>query len=543
MSTLIHVSPVEKPTRRKSRTCVGSLCVVFVFVIIALTFGCHHARLFGGLSWKMLWDSHQFSRGFGVSSTPGAAVPVVVMLPLDSVVQRDGIAVVNDPTSLLAHLRQLKAAAPQLEGVLADVWWGLTEPEPGNYSFGAYRELFALVQQASLSVDVVFSFHSCGGNVGDTCNVPLPAWARAAAHSQGAMYTDREGHVDNEYISLGADHVAIFPGVGSNSSSPVSRRSAVAVYADWMRAFRGAFDDMLTGGGTAPPLIRRVEVGLGPAGELRYPAYPAAYWTFCGVGEFQCYDPLMLRNLSAAAAAAGRPEWGHGGPSNAGTYNSKPSDGPATFWHSGASANWRSDYGQFFLRWYSGMLLAHGEDVLAEAVVALRGTPAILSAKIAGIHWWQKAPHHAAELTAGYWVTEGSETSSPERGGVWAGGGFYDSAAAMLQRVGVSSFVFTCLEMRDSAQPAACDCGPEELVASTKTAAARYGRQFGGENALARFDDDAYKVIENASSSGGIGADGVIAFFAYLRLTPTLLQPDNLNRFVTFVRTMHGPSR
>lgn len=35
-------------------------------------------------------------------------------------------------------------------------------------------------------------------------------------------------------------------------------------------------------------LIIDIEVGLGPAGELRYPSYPESQgWVFPGIGEFQ----------------------------------------------------------------------------------------------------------------------------------------------------------------------------------------------------------------------------------------------------------------
>ena len=57
--------------------------------------------------------------------------------------------------------------------------------------------------------------------------------------------------------------------------------------------------------------ITEVTVGMGPAGELRYPAYPEGdgRWRFPGVGEFQCYDAHMLADLSARADALGHPEW------------------------------------------------------------------------------------------------------------------------------------------------------------------------------------------------------------------------------------------
>lgn len=41
-------------------------------------------------------------------------------------------------------------------------------------------------------------------------------------------------------------------------------------------------------------------MGLGPCGELRYPAYRGDRWSYPGVGAFQCYDVGML-NLAGAA--------------------------------------------------------------------------------------------------------------------------------------------------------------------------------------------------------------------------------------------------
>lgn len=46
-------------------------------------------------------------------------------------------------------------------------------------------------------------------------------------------------------------------------------------------------------------------------------------WRFPGVGEYQCCDKYMLADLRAAARAVGHPEWGHGGPHDAGHYNSR----------------------------------------------------------------------------------------------------------------------------------------------------------------------------------------------------------------------------
>ena len=71
-----------------------------------------------------------------------------------------------------------------------------------------------------------------------------------------------------------------------------------------------------------------------------------------------------------------------------------------------------------------------------------------LAAKVSGVHWQYKTPAHSAELTAGYKNDQGQA---------------YLPIAQMFKRYDVM-FDFTCLEMKDSEQPASCSCGPEELV-------------------------------------------------------------------------------
>jgi hypothetical protein len=54
------------------------------------------------------------------------------------------------------------------------------------------------------------------------------------------------------------------------------------LYADYMKSFRENMADFLDAG-----VVVDIEVGLGPAGEMRYPSYPQSQgWVFPGVGEF-----------------------------------------------------------------------------------------------------------------------------------------------------------------------------------------------------------------------------------------------------------------
>jgi len=424
-----------------------------------------------------------------------AGVHVSVMLPLDLVNQQN--MQINNVQKLTNNLKALKQI--NVDSVNVDVWWGLVEANgPKQYNWAPYQQLVQLCRQVGLKLQVVMSFHECGGNVGDTCNIPLPSWARSVGPS--AFYTDREGNVDYEYISLGADNAAIFGG-----------RSPIQIYTDYMTNFR---DSVLA---NSVDVITKVFISMGPAGELRYPSY--RFNAYPGVGEFQSYDPYMLANLKQAAAAVGHPEWGNGGPSNAGTYQQQPSQ--TGFWSEGTFDNYASPNGQFFLGWYSNMLIAHGTRVLSAAnrvfgTYMKRGVQ--LGAKVSGIHWLYKSLSHAAECTVGYYNTNSNN-------------GY--TKIAQLVAAANATYDFTCFEMLDSDQ---CNtCGPQELVQQNHLAANAAGCPFFGENALQVYDQRHYNEILYQSSNPTL-----VLGFAYLRLSDTLMNGGNLQVFGNFVNQMHN---
>lgn len=49
--------------------------------------------------------------------------------------------------------------------------WGAVERQPQRYDWAGYRQLFDLVKSLGLKIQVVMSFHACGGNVGDSAQV------------------------------------------------------------------------------------------------------------------------------------------------------------------------------------------------------------------------------------------------------------------------------------------------------------------------------------------------------------------------------------
>ncbi|KAK9829359.1 hypothetical protein WJX72_005395 [[Myrmecia] bisecta] len=465
-------------------------------------------------------------------SPSGNGLPVYVMLPLDTVwlVERDGkkISVIKREKALEVGLRTLKKAG--VEGVMVDVWWGIAEQAgPGQYDFSAYKRLFHKVAENGLKVQAVMSFHAAGGNVGDTCKIPLPKWVlQVGEKNPDIFYTDLAGTRNRECLSLGCDQVPLFWG-----------RSPVDIYRGFIEAFADSFDYLFG------DVITEVTVGLGPAGELRYPSYPEGdgRWRFPGVGEFQCYDKYMLANLKETADAAGHPEWGLCGPHDCGNYNSAA-------WETGffvsQGGNWDSEYGSFFLAWYSGMLLQHADRILGAAAEALnkRGRPrkaravsesadghivyefepaCHLGAKLAGVHWWFKSRAHAAELTAGYYNTR-------ERDG-------YSAVMDVLKKHN-ARLSFTCVEMRDCEHPPEGRCSPQGLLQQVIETSIAKGVPLSGENALQRYDSYAFDRIAE-SAFGQNARAGRLEQLTFLRMGDLMF--DNWDAFSQFLARLRTP--
>jgi len=260
--------------------------------------------------------------------------------------------------------------------------------------------------------------------------------------------------------------------------------------------------------------IKEVQVGMGPCGELRYPSYSfAAGWEWCGIGAFQAFDSHAIKSFTQAAQKLGK------------SWDSPPRDAGGITAHlandrhpprSGfiGGNGYQSEYGRFFLDWYSGSLKNHGKRILAEARAAFGGKVAI-AGKIAGIHWYYNHPSHASELTAGYYNTNG-------RNAYWEIAKMFSEQGAALD--------FTCLEMSNHEQDQQCMSNPEGLVKQVAEAARSNGASFNGENALPRYDRTAYdKILQQR---------GNLHAFTYLRLTPELLN-GGFGEFKSFVDRMH----
>nr|AFQ33618.1 beta-amylase 6 [Citrus trifoliata] len=435
------------------------------------------------------------------SGTP--YVPVYVMLPLGVINLKCELI---DPDGLLKQLRVLKSI--NVDGVMVDCWWGIVEAHtPQDYNWNGYKKLFQMVSELKLKLQVVMSFHECGGNVGDDVCIPLPHWvAETGRINPHIFFTDREGRRNPECLSWGIDKERVLRG-----------RTALEVYFDYMRSFRVEFDEFFQNG-----VISMVVVGLGPCGELRYPSCPVKHgWRYPGIGEFQCYDQYLLKNLRKASEARGHSFWARG-PDNAGSYNSRPHE--TGFFCDGGDYN--GYYGRFFLNWYSQVLVDHGDRVLSLAKLAFEGT--CIGAKLSGFHWWYKTASHAAELTAGFY-------NPCNRDG-------YAAIVATLKKSGAvlnfASAELHTLERQEEFSEALAD--PDGLMWQVMNASWDVCTPVASENTLPCHDRVGYnKILDNAKPLSDPDGRHFLSF-TYLRLGLGLMERENFMEFERFVKRMHG---
>lgn len=61
-----------------------------------------------------------------------------------------------DPEGLVKQLKKLKSV--NVDGVMIDIWWGIVEAHaPQEYNWNGYKQLFQIVQQLKLKLQVSFT--------------------------------------------------------------------------------------------------------------------------------------------------------------------------------------------------------------------------------------------------------------------------------------------------------------------------------------------------------------------------------------------------
>ncbi|KQK14751.1 hypothetical protein BRADI_1g18390v3 [Brachypodium distachyon] len=440
-------------------------------------------------------DSKQSTRDAEDAST----FRLFVGLPIDSVAP-DGSSVSSAKAKgIEAGIRAVKLLGA--DGVELQVFWSVVQPEsPDRFSWAGYRAVADMAAAEGLSLRVSLRIHGTPGG-----NVPiLPGWVTAAAASDpDILFTDRSGSRHEDCVSFAVDELPVLAG-----RSPLSR------YEAFFRSFTDAFHDLFES------TITDVTVGLGPNGELRYPSYPpgSSAATFTGVGEFQCYDKYMLAQLKQHAEESGHPLWGLSGPHDTPGYNESP-DSKDFFRDHGGS--WESPYGDFFLSWYAGNLVNHGDRVLGMASAVFGDKPVELSAKVPFMHWWHGAKSRPAEAVAGFYKSNKKNGYSP--------------VAKMFARHGVT-MVVPGMDVCMNKQHRSTGSSPDQLLVQIKNACRRHGARIAGENASL--------VMTHTSSFSRIRSNILTtervrpSHFTYQRMGADFFSPKHWPAFTEFVRSV-----
>ncbi|KAG8045485.1 hypothetical protein GUJ93_ZPchr0008g11532 [Zizania palustris] len=407
---------------------------------------------------------------------------------------------------MAASLAALAGAG--VAGVAVELWWGVVERQaPGVYDWTGYLELAAMARCYGLRVRAILAFHQCGASPQDPSWITLPPWVLEEMDKMPDLsYTDRYQRRNKEYISLGCDILPILKG-----------RSPMQAYSDFMRSFRDTFKEYLGA------IVTEVQVGMGPGGELRYPSCPTDKLNQPGssseLGEFQCYDKFMQASLSARAQIVGMQDWGNGGP--AGTDGSQQNPEETSFFRANDGC-WNTPYGRFFLEWYSGMLLLHGERLCMVADAIFSGTGMTIAGKVSGIHWHYYTCSHPSELTAGYYNTLLRDGYLP--------------IAQMFARY-KAALCCSCFDLRD-AERNNSESSPEGTLRQLIVAAKMCNLPLNGENSMTRLDDTSVNQVIRSSRLYSGGASGTSFSFNYVRMNKSLFEFQNWNRFTKFVRQM-----
>jgi beta-amylase len=293
-----------------------------------------------------------------------------------------------------------------VDAVSVDVWWGDVEKAGDNrFDWSYYDRVFEAITDAGLEIAPIFSFHQCGGNVGDDYTSLLPTWlwqkyAGRSLHGvrigpHGLQHRSEQGNWSPETVQGWADRL-----VGGE-------------YRDFTVAFTRHFERRFG------RHITEINVSLGPSGELRYPSYNS-HDTGSGYptrGALQSYSPLAVRDLQRWAVERYHSLRGVNRAWGTHLHSRRqirpPADADA-FFTSGAYRS--SRYGLDFVDWYNGSLVQHGKRMLTTVIRALGGSfrHADVGYKVPGIHWQmgQDSPYpRATEVTTGLIQTSVDESA------------------------------------------------------------------------------------------------------------------------------------
>lgn len=468
-------------------------------------------------------------------SIAGKKISLYAMSPL---------LIVGDPKDVDSqHSRQAWAAFEKdmrlakeigLEGTSVDVWWGLVEPQKGKFDMEYYDRLTDRIKANNLKMAAIMSQHQAGGNVGDNVNVPIPKWVWEHVASQGNFGPDA-GKFKSEQGNLSSEYVQFW-------STP----QVIDRYKIFWGEFQRHFADK-------KGMISEVNISMGPAGELRQPAYNShdsgsGYPTR---GALQIYSEpakvalreYMLKKYGSeeAVKTAWGEEYGDG---------IAPPRNPQQFFEQGKHLN--TQYGRDIMDFNSDSVLNHGRTMLSGAIETFGGENSTfrgidIGIKFPGVHWrvgeWQNGQvvvgDRLAELAAGLIRTSRGDWGSDE-----AGRGYRPLIGIVKEAQANSPYSkivphFTALEMPDGHE--GNKTMPYTLAKWVGQEAQRQGIDMKAENALSHtlYDKGAWDRMRSLMTFPG-NKEGYYSGITLLRLSDIMNNETAKTNFIDLVKTVKG---
>ncbi|CAI9118716.1 OLC1v1020320C1 [Oldenlandia corymbosa var. corymbosa] len=429
------------------------------------------------------------------SSKADKGLRLYVGLPLDAVSSSN---TVNHARAIEAGLKALKLLG--VDGVELPIWWGVAEKEAmGQYDWTGYLALAEMVEKMGLKLHVSLCFHASG-----EARIPLPQWVSQIGESQpDIFFSDRFGQQYKDCLSLSVDELPVLDG-----------KTPTQVYQDFCENFKTAFSSYM--GST----ITGISIGLGPEGELRYPSHhrPSKDGPHYGAGEFQCSDKNMLSHLKQHAEAVGNPLWGLSGPHDAPKSNEMPVANGFFKEHGGS---WETGYGDFFLSWYSGQLISHGNRLLSLASSSFGDVDVTISGKVPLLYTWYHSRSHPAELTAGIYNTV-------TRDG-------YEEIVEMFSK-NKCKIILPGMDLTDEQQPKDTQSSPESVMKQVISSCKKHGVEISGQNVNISGNPAGFEQIKK-----NLMGENAVDLFTYQRMGAAFFSPEHFPLFTNLVRSLSKP--
>ncbi len=288
------------------------------------------------------------------------------------------------------HLKVAKSMG--IDGVSVDIWWGKVEAKGDQiFDWQYYDRILSHLNKHKLEWIPIMSFHQCGGNVGDNCNIPIPSWVWNSierASARDLKFKSEQGNYSSETLSFW-------------QTSEVKNK-IYQQYNEFMKAFQSKYAEYAGS-------IQELNISMGPAGELRYPSYNShdigsGYPTR---GAIQGFNALAINDFRMFLLE----KYGQIEALND-SWNSVYSDFeqiniPVDFEKVFSNkAHLKTGKARDYLIWYHWSLVKHGEAMLNTAHDSFDGAFSAIpiAYKIPGIHWLiakEDGYARSAEIAAG----------------------------------------------------------------------------------------------------------------------------------------------